>query len=189
MKVALLGDSIRLQGYGLKVPELLGKDFEVWQSEDNGRFSKYTLRMLYDHRNVLNECDVIHWNNGLWDVCRFSDDCPFSTETEYVENMLRIAKTLLATGAKVIFATTTPVSPKNPEIKNSTVERYNSLIVPELEKLGVIINDLHTAIAADIDRYICDDLIHLSDDGVDLAAAQVTEIIKETSSAAARRRN
>ncbi len=47
-KVVLLGDSIRLWGYGTKVPELLGKDYEVWQPEDNCRFVKYTLRGLFD---------------------------------------------------------------------------------------------------------------------------------------------
>ena len=46
-KVVLLGDSIRLWGYGTKVPEMLGEDYEVWQPEDNCRFVKYTLRGLF----------------------------------------------------------------------------------------------------------------------------------------------
>ena len=41
-RVVLLGDSIRLIGYGTKVPELLGDGYEVWQPEDNGRFAQYT---------------------------------------------------------------------------------------------------------------------------------------------------
>ena len=37
-KVVLLGDSIRLIGYGKKVPEMLGDNYTVFQSEDNCRF-------------------------------------------------------------------------------------------------------------------------------------------------------
>ena len=44
IKVTLLGDSIRMIGYGLEVPALLGEDFEVFQPDDNCRFAKYTLR-------------------------------------------------------------------------------------------------------------------------------------------------
>ena len=47
-KVALLGDSIRLIGYGTKVPELLGKEYEVFQPAENCRFVKYTLRGVFD---------------------------------------------------------------------------------------------------------------------------------------------
>lgn len=43
-KVALLGDSIRLIGYGQIVPQMLGENYEVFQTEDNCRFAKYTLR-------------------------------------------------------------------------------------------------------------------------------------------------
>ena len=67
-KVVLLGDSIRLIGYGPKIPELLGSDYQVWQSEDNCRFVKYTLRCLFDWREDIKDADIIHWNNGLWDT-------------------------------------------------------------------------------------------------------------------------
>ena len=89
-KIALLGDSIRMIGYGTKVPEMLGEDYEVFQPEDNCRFAKYTLRMLFDYKDHLKDCEVIHWNNGLWDVSDlFGDGKLFSTDEEYVENMLR----------------------------------------------------------------------------------------------------
>lgn len=35
MKITLLGDSIRLIGYGTVVPQLLGEEFEVFQPSDN----------------------------------------------------------------------------------------------------------------------------------------------------------
>ena len=39
-KVVLLGDSIRLIGYGTKVPEMLGPEYTVWQPSDNGRYAQ-----------------------------------------------------------------------------------------------------------------------------------------------------
>ena len=77
-KAVLLGDSIRLLGYGTRVPALLAPDIAVWQSEDNGRFTSYTLRTCFDYKAELETADVIHWNNGLWDMCDLFGDGPFT---------------------------------------------------------------------------------------------------------------
>ena len=179
-KVALLGDSIRLLGYGQKVAELLGQDFNVFQPEDNCRFVKYTLRMLFEQYENLKDCDIIHWNNGLWDICKLFDDGEtFTSEEEYVENMLRVAKILTGITPKVIFATTTPVRKENPYNSNEDIDKFNSIIVPELKKLGIEINDLNGLLKKDINKYICDDNIHLSEAGKELCANQVAEYIKK----------
>ena len=178
-KVALLGDSIRLVGYGKKVPELLGEGYEVFQPEDNGRYVKYTLRMLFDLKDDLKDCDIIHWNNGLWDMCRlYGDGETFTSEEEYVANAVRVAKILKSITPNVIFATSTPVRKENPFNSNADADRFNSLVVPELEKLGVVINDLNSLIRGDIEKYICGDLIHLSEEGIAVCAEQVARYIK-----------
>ena len=178
-KVVLLGDSIRKFGYGTKVPALLGDDYSVWQSDDNGRFAMYTLRMLFDHRDNL-DCDIVHWNNGLWDECNLFGEGSFTPIDMYVETMKRIAGILQQHAKKVIFATITPVTPQNPYNHNETIEYFNSTIVPVLSDMGVIINDLYSLCAADIDKYIRkDDNIHLSDAGIDVCAAQVADVIRK----------
>lgn len=89
-KIVLLGDSIRQIGYGTKVPEMLGTDFSVWQPSDNCRFAEYTMRgVMYDWKNEIAGADVIHWNNGLWDVATLSGDGPFTPLVTYGEFMLR----------------------------------------------------------------------------------------------------
>ena len=179
-KVALLGDSIRLLGYGTKVPELLGEEYSVFQPEDNGRFVKYTLRMLFDFQSELKDCEVIHWNDGLWDICRlYPDGEPFTNESEYLDNMIRVAKILKGFTPNVIFATTTPVRKENPYDRNEDIDRYNALIVPELKSMGIEINDLNGLIRNDIEKYICDDLIHLTEAGKDICAKQVVRYIKK----------
>ena len=179
-KVTLLGDSIRQIGYGTVVPEMLGAEYEVFQPEDNCRFIKYTLRMLFDFKAQIEGSDVIHWNNGLWDIptALYDDGEPFTSEEEYVENMLRVAKILKTLGKRVIFATTTPVHNEYFYNKNEVIHRYNEIIVPKLQEMGIEINDLHGLVMQDLYRYIGADQIHLSEEGVELCANQVVKMIK-----------
>lgn len=181
IKVTLLGDSIRQIGYGKVVPELLGDGFEVYQPPDNCRFAKYTLRGLFDWEKAMSGSRIVHWNNGLWDICDIlGDGRIFTSDEEYVGNMLRIADILLKRYDKAIFATTTPVNSKNIYNKNEDIKRFNDILVPKLQKKGVIINDLYSTVAADIDRFICEDTIHLSEDGIEVCSRRVADIIIKT---------
>ena len=57
------------------------------------------------------------------------------------------------------------------------------MIVPELQKKGILINDLHALVAADVDRYIRkDDNIHLTEAGIDACAHRVVDVIKKVAS-------
>lgn len=178
-KVVLLGDSIRQIGYGQKVTEMLQPECEVWQPEDNCRFAKYTLRMLFDYKEQIEGADVIHWNNGLWDACDIFGDGPFTPLYEYVDNMLRIADILLKYGKKVIFATTTPTHPDYPYHDLQRIKLYNDSLVEKLEKKGVIINDLFAIMQEHKIDGICEDQIHLNELGIELCAKQVADTILE----------
>ncbi len=179
-KIALIGDSIRQIGYGTKVPALLGEDFEVYQPSENAMFAHFTMRrVMLEWRDALEGSDVIHWNNGLWDVCDLVGDGAFTPLEHYLSDLSRIADVLLRYGKKVIFATTTPpkYSMRGHDIER--IKKYNDAAVEMLTQKGVIINDLFTAVASDVDRYICDDLLHLSDEGIDLCADLVVKKIRE----------
>ena len=179
IKVALLGDSIRQIGYGPKVPSLLGDEYSVWQPNDNCRFALYTLRGMFDWRAQLEGCDIVHWNNGLWDVCELFGDGPFTEPTYYIETMLRIAGILQKYARRVIFATTTPVLPANAHNKNVVIADYNRIIVPKLEALGIAIDDLYSIVYPKLDEYIrSDDNIHLTEAGIDACAAAVADSIR-----------
>ncbi|MBE6891610.1 MAG: SGNH/GDSL hydrolase family protein [Ruminococcaceae bacterium] len=177
-KIALLGDSIRLLGYGQKVAEMLSPECEVWQPDDNCRFAAYTLRGLFEWKENLEGCDVIHWNNGLWDICDLFGDGPFTSLEVYVDTMKRIARILQTYSKKVVFATMTPVTEENPYNSNEVIKQFNEAVVPELEKMGVIINDLHKIVWDNLEEYMHEDTLHLSQKGNDACAEQVCEIIK-----------
>ena len=179
-KVVLLGDSIRLIGYGKKVPALLGDAYTVWQPEDNCRFVQYTMRgVMHEWQEQMAGADVIHWNNGLWDVCDLAGDGPFTPKEVYADFVLRTLRVLKRITPNIIFATTTPVDSENHFNSNPVIEAYNAFIVPKLEAEGVVINDLYALVAPDIDRFIRkDDHIHLTDDGIDVCASAVAAKIR-----------
>ena len=178
-KVVLLGDSIRLLGYGKTVANALAGDFEVWQPGDNCRFATYTLRGTFDWRESIKDADIIHWNNGLWDIHRIVNGDVFTPIDQYVSEMVRIAKVLLQCSKIVIFATTTPVREGHPDFRNGDIAAYNIALLPRLQELGVVINDLHALVEQDAKRYICEDLVHLSEAGIAVCAAQVERIIRQ----------
>ena len=76
------------------------------------------------------------------------------------------------------IGTTTPLN-NHPEFNDSIdVERYNSVIVPILKEKGIIINDLYTPMAKDIQKFVrSDDHIHLTDEGNEICAKQVADLI------------
>ncbi len=181
-KIILLGDSIRL-GYGPRVCELLGEDYTVWQPDDNCRFAAYTLRMLYDYREQLKDADVIHFNCGLWDMCDLFGDGPFTSLEAYTEQMVRIAKILKTYAPVVIFATTTPPSPKMWGHDLDRVRAYNTAAAAAMQPLGILVDDLFTPVAEDIDRMICEDYLHATPYGYEILASQVADIIRKAAEA------
>ena len=121
--------------------------------------------------------EIVHWNNGHWDICDLFGDGPFTSEEEYVANMLRIADLLQKKYKVVIFATTTPVRDANKYNKNSITDRYNEVLVPLLAARGIIINDLSALLRNEIERFICEDNIHLTAEGIELCALQTAKYI------------
>lgn len=178
MKGTLLGDSIRMQ-YGPRVAQLLDGSFEVWAPQENCRCSHYTLRGLFDWAEGMRGSDIVHWNNGHWDICRLFGDGTFTQEEDFVYTMLRIADILQKRHRAVIFAPTTPVLSANVYNSNDDIDRFNRRITPLLQERGVIINDLNALLRSDTEKYICDDTIHLSEAGIERCAQQVAAYVRK----------
>ncbi|MBP5273784.1 MAG: SGNH/GDSL hydrolase family protein [Abditibacteriota bacterium] len=183
IKVVLLGDSIR-QNYGPMTVEKLGASYSVWQPEDNCRFIKYTQRgVFYDWRESIEGCDIVHFNCGLWDTCDLCGDGPFSDIDEYTAQLVRTARQLQKMSKKVIFASTTPVRPGQEHNTNERITAYNKAAVGALEQIGVLINDLWTPVYADLEGCIrADDLIHLTEKGIDICSELVAGAVRRAAS-------
>ena len=206
-KVLLLGDSIRM-GYDEFVKEYLAHEAEVFFNEDNGRFLQYTLRCLQDWKEqsrIPDDVDVVHWNNGLWDVGHLGIGATHEAEAltatsgitsggfayeednltppDFYRHMLvRVYKRirLLFPVSKVIFAYTTPIVGDSPPFLfrcNEEVCRYNAIARSTLEPLGVVFNDLYSFADANA-RELHRDWVHYNDDGSRLLARRVCEAIR-----------
>lgn len=176
MKISLIGDSIRMQ-YEARVREKLGSEFEIFAPVENCRFAKNNLRGMWDWKEDMAGSRIVHWNCGLWDICDIFGDGMFTSVEEYVATVSRIADILLSRHDRVIFATTTPVRANNPYNDNKQIKKYNEAIVPVLSAKGVIINDLHSLFYPNVGESVSDDLIHLSDSAIDVAADAVVKAI------------
>ena len=181
-QVLLLGDSIRMF-YQKNVAEKLGEEYNVFGPSENCRFAAYTHNTLRHWLPTFPKPDIIHWNNGLCDTGHFYGEEENGTPLPiYLHYLERIAKILLSTGAKVFFATTTPVHPNRKvpmgEQRNSEIEMYNKAAVELMNRLGIEVNDLYPLVAADFDGCLCEDLIHPSEKGKDVLSDAVCAKIR-----------
>ena len=195
--VFLIGDSIRYgaisnpdyqtansPGYGIYVAEMLNGVANVYAPNDNCRFAQYTLRYLYDWSKDV-DCegiDVVHWNNGLWDVLRINGDEPLTPVCVYEAMLVRVYNMIkkLFPNAKIIFALSTAVVEEwaRPDFKryNADIEKYNEAAIRALGNKDVIINDLYS-ISKDFDNGLHADWVHFNDEGSKILASAVCDKI------------
>ena len=187
-KVVLLGDSIRLWGYGTKVPELLGEGYEVCQPEDNCRFASYVLRHFHEYLGDIKgeDIDVIHWNAGLWDCLRMFEEEPHTPKEIYGYYIDRICQRIkkLYPDAKVIFATSTAVISEKMSVAfkryNEEIEEYNKIAVEIVTKYGFKVNDLY-ALSATLPEGVHSDPVHYyTPEGTEAFTKKVLEVLAET---------
>ena len=183
--IYLIGDSIRFgatgsPGYGVYVKEKLKGKAEVYAPNDNCRFAQYTLRYLYDWAQELDtkKIDVVHWNNGLWDVLRLHGDDALTPVDVYASMLERVYKKirLLFPNAKIIFALSTPVIEEwaNPDFvrHNSEIKEYNEVAKSVMSRLGVKVNDLYSVAESWGEEYHSD-WVHFNEKGSEILADAV----------------
>jgi hypothetical protein len=177
-RVLLLGDSIRM-GYEQLVRDGLNGVAEVVAPEENCRFAKHTLWGVNLWLKELGRPDIVHWNNGLWDL---HHEAPMvealTSQSEYIDTLKRILNELQRTGAIIIFATTTPVPADAIGRSNAEIDLYNSAADELMKKNDIEINDLNSIVKQDLAGNICEDKLHLSELGNFRCAEQVIEKIK-----------
>ena len=201
--VLLVGDSIRLM-YQSRVAELLGDGVRVFAPDENCRYTKYALWGMYSWYEGWGcpEIDVIHWNTGIWDLHRCTaDGMIFTPLDEYLEYNRRLAIQMESYCKNLIWATITPGGRQLDEKKktnyslkegdtrvylgdytdvwNGDVRRYNAACSELLSRRGIRIDDLYGVISADPDRFISEDGIHPSPDGVEALSQKVASEIKK----------
>lgn len=186
MKVLLIGDSIRLF-YEEALRKELGDAYQVYSPAENCRFAAYAANSLRFWLNDFPKPDIIHFNAGLWDTgILFGENESFTPLDHYVFYMKRILKTLQTTGAKIIFATTTPTdenkrfesNPRFASQQNEIIKAYNQAVLEAFSGEDIVIDDLYAVINANKEGFISGDYIHPSKAGVNALAKAAAKCIR-----------
>lgn len=186
-KVLLIGDSIS-GGYTKAVVQQLAGKADVSRIPQNGEYTGTGLKKI-DQWLGDQKWDVIHFNWGLWDMYGWEYAKENRSPDAYEQRLEKLVTRLEKTGAKLIWATTTPVCP---EAEVSMLNRFNTAltITPEVEqqyldaaarvmqKHQIQINDLHALVLPELATLSpSPDDVHFTGAGYDKLAKQVAEVI------------
>ena len=194
-RVLIIGDSISI-GYTDKVAELLAGEAVVerpmgedGKAENCGPTSKGIADLdlwLGDAR-----WDVIHFNWGLHDLCYRHPDSTATghrdkvngtitvTPEQYEANLRQLVARLKATGANLIWASTTPVPEGTLGRFVGDEVTYKEIAARVMAENNIPIDDLYAYMLPEVAKYgRAPGEVHYTDEGSDYLAVKVAAAIK-----------
>ncbi|MDF1656195.1 MAG: SGNH/GDSL hydrolase family protein [Verrucomicrobiales bacterium] len=195
--VLIIGDSISI-GYTLQVRGILQEKANVFRPmgtrgnrRENCGGTTYGVENI-DRWLAVSKWNVIHFNWGLHDLKHVKeaggneksndpDDPTQATIEEYTSNMKLLVEKLKGTGARLIFATTTPVVPAtlNPLRDPLAPIRYNDAALEVMKENGIRINDLYSYCLPHLKDWQKPKNVHFHPKGSDALATEVARYISE----------
>lgn len=176
-RVLLIGDSISI-GYTQPTRKLLEGKANVHRIPANGGPTKNGVANIQKWLGT-GKWDVIHFNWGIHDL-KFMPDGKRQVEAaDYEANLRSLVATLKATGAKLIWASTTPIpeGELNPQRKFGQVPEYNAIAAKVMTENGVTINDLNAWMTPRFEELHKPKDLHYTDAGSEHLARKVAEAI------------
>lgn len=187
-KVLILGDSISL-GYTPLVKKALAGKAEVLRPRENCQHTANGLAKI-DAWLGDGNWDVIHFNFGIWDTHMLNEKNELvrdetdatqqlrqrHTPEQYRENLTKLVAKMKATGAKVVFATTTPFLRRTGE-RAQAIPTLNKEAVAIMQAQGVAVNDLYTYVLPHAAEWQGGDKVHFNAVGNEALAKRVSEEI------------
>lgn len=135
-RVLLIGDSVS-RGYTLPARKVLAGKANVHRAPANCGPTASGVRNIETWLGD-GKWDVIHFNFGIHDR-----DTPIA---DYTQRLEQIIERMQKTGAKLIWATTTPIPDLPPKQTAASVVERNAAAAAVMKKHGVAIDDLYSAI-------------------------------------------
>jgi len=177
-RVLLIGDSISI-GYTVPARNLLKGKANLHRIPANGGPTTNGLAHLNQWLGD-GKWDVIHFNWGLHDL-KFMADGKQQVETNaYGQNLRELVRRLKATGAKLIWATTTPVPDGvNPPRKNADVVAYNDIARRIMGENQIAVNDLYSFALPQLAEIQQPANVHFTAQGSAVLAKQVAASIEK----------
>ncbi len=187
-RVLLLGDSISI-GYTIPVRrQFLGRAV-VFHPPDNCQHTGYGLAKLNSWLGAK-PWDVIHFNWGIWDThyldaagALVTDESRNTgnwhiryTPEQYGRNLSTLVDNLQATGARLIWASTTPIM-KRSGARFEDITKLNTVAEEIMRKREITINDLYAFVLPRIVEWQSPDQVHFNDKSNEQLGRRVSEFI------------
>jgi lysophospholipase L1-like esterase len=177
-RVLLIGDSISI-GYTIPVRALLKGKANVHRVPENGGPTSTGLKEIEKWLGS-SKWDVIHFNWGLHDL-KFMEDGKHQVPLEsYEKNLRELVKRLQATGAKLIWCSTTPVpdAKVNPPRKSDDVLAFNAVARKVMTENRIPIDDLYSHALPELSKIQLPANVHYRKEGYEMLAKQVAQSIE-----------
>ena len=167
-RVLLIGDSVS-RGYTQPTRKVLEGKANVHRAPANCGPTASGLKNL-DAWLGEGKWDVIHFNFGIHDRA--------TPAADYVKRLEEIVARLEKTGAKLIWASTTPI-PDNPAQKQTaaSIVEKNALAAEVMKKHGIPTDDLFAAMTPHLAKLQNPNDVHFTGEGYDFLGAKVGEAI------------
>ena len=170
-RVLLIGDSVS-RGYTLPARVALQRKANVHRAPENCGPTANGIKKM-DVWLGEGKWDVIHFNFGIHDRKTSAKD--------YEDRLELIVKQLKATGAKLIWASTTPIPPDTkdgPEATTAIIEK-NRIAADIMKKNMVHVNDLFDFITPQLSKVQNPMDVHFKGEGYDMLGRQVALKIEQ----------
>lgn len=186
--VALIGDSIRLNAEAF-VRDGLPASVRMFSPPVNCGSSHNVAARIRDWVPP-STATLVHINCGLHDI-RYDagSDRPVSSPAEYAANLRGIFGYLAGMGARVVWATSTPIdetmhnSAKASRRYRADLLAYNALSTELAAGFGFAVNDLHGRLSAlDLGGLLLADGVHFNRAGNALIGGFIAEAIRNHAS-------
>ncbi len=182
--VLLIGDSISM-GYTIPVRELLNGKTNVHRPSVN---CGPTIRGL-DHLDEWLEdrkWAVIHFNFGLHDLRYMNAEGTHADNAkqqvpvdQYEKNLETLVNRLKKTGARLIWASTTPVPEGAGGRMKGDAAKYNAAAKKVMDRHGISINDLYAFALPRLEEIQRPANVHFTTEGSEALASEVARVILE----------
>lgn len=169
-RVLLIGDSIS-RGYTIDTRKALAGKANVHRAPENCGPTANGVKKIEIWLGD-GKWDVIHFNFGIHDRK--------TPAADYEQRLEALIARMKQTGAKLIFATTTPVPPDTkdgPELITQIAEK-NEIALRVMQKHGVAIDDLHGFLAPQLEGIANPKDVHYNAKGYELMGQQVAKSIE-----------
>lgn len=193
--VLILGDSISI-GYYPFVKELMeGTAFITRPFRDDGgaeNCAGTTNGVKHIDRWIgETKWDLIHFNFGLHDIKHVDPETGKNSKDplhphqadlkQYKKNLEVMVEKLKATGAKLVYATTTPYPDDvgGPLRDPGMSEKYNKVALKIMKRNDIIVNDLYAFVLPRMDELQRPNNVHFTEAGSRALAEQVAKVIRD----------